>query len=103
MSLICLNCQSLVYRVSRPSALDGEERAGPVIPTEEWVEKDVLKTSTGVVEVYKGCLVRSNSKYNGRHVYIIHFLMTRTDTGNYCPGGVKPVVLHYFSHRFTLR
>jgi len=60
MSLICLNCQSLVYRVSRSSILNGEERPGPVIPTEEWVEKDVLKTSTGNVEVHKGCLVRSN-------------------------------------------
>jgi len=31
-----------------------------VIPTEEWVERDVLKASTGNVEVYKGCLVRLN-------------------------------------------
>ncbi|KAF9780228.1 hypothetical protein BJ322DRAFT_1112896 [Thelephora terrestris] len=60
MSLICLNCQSLVYRVSRSNTLNGEERPrpGPVIPTEEWVEKDVLKTSTGTVEVHKGCLTR---------------------------------------------
>lgn len=29
-----------------------------MIPTEEWVEKDVLKASTGKVEVHKGCLVR---------------------------------------------
>ena len=60
LSLICLNCQSLIYRVSRPSVLNGEERPGPVIPTEEWVEKDVLKTSTGKVEVHKECLVRFN-------------------------------------------
>lgn len=62
MSLICLNCQSLVYRVSRSSTLNGEERprSGPVIPTEEWVEKDVLKAPTGEVEVHKGCLVRFN-------------------------------------------
>ena len=71
MSLICLNCQSPVYRVSRSSSLNGEERPGPVIPTEEWVEKDVLKTSTGKVEVHKGCLVRSISKYKGCHVYLI--------------------------------
>ena len=73
MSLICLNCQSLVYRVSRFSTLNGEERPkpGPVIPTDEWVEKDVLKTSTGTVEVHKGCLVRSDSKHNGSHVYLI--------------------------------
>jgi len=71
MSLICLNCQSLVYRVSRSSTLNGEERSGPVIPTEEWIEKDILKTSTGKVEVYKGCLVGSNSNYKGCHVYLI--------------------------------
>jgi len=35
-----------------------------VIPTEEWVEKDVLKTSTGKVEVHKGCLVRFNPDTN---------------------------------------
>lgn len=73
MSLVCLNCQSLVYRVSRPSILDGEERSGPVIPTEEWVEKEVLKASTGMVEVHKGCSVRSNSKYNRCHIYLIFF------------------------------
>ena len=73
MSLICLNCQSLVYRVLRSSTPNGEERPGPVIPTEEWVEKDVLKTSTGTVEVHKGCLVRSNSKCDGRHIYLILF------------------------------
>jgi len=71
MSLICLNCQSLVYRVSRSSILNGEERPGPVIPTEEWIEKDVLKTSTGKVEVHKACLVSSNSDYKGCHVYLI--------------------------------
>ena len=31
-----------------------------MIPTEEWVEKDILKASTGKVEVHKGCLVRFN-------------------------------------------
>lgn len=71
MSLICLNCQSLVYRVSRFSTLNGEERPGPILPTEEWVEKDILKTSTGTIEVHKGCLTRdavlqeeSNSSYS---------------------------------------
>jgi len=71
MSLICLNCQSPVYRVSRSGTLNGEERPGPVIPTEEWIEKDVLKTSTGKVEVHKACLVSSKSNYKGRHVYLI--------------------------------
>ena len=42
-----------------------------MIPTEEWIEKDVLKTSTGKVEVHKACLVSSNSDYKGRHVYLI--------------------------------
>lgn len=42
-----------------------------MIPTEEWVEKDVLKTSTGKVEVHKGCLVCSNSIYKGCHLYLI--------------------------------
>lgn len=78
MSLICLNCQSLVYRVSRSSILNGEERPGPVIPTEEWVEKDVLKTSTGMVEVHKGCLTREailQEESNPAYSSIFHIVL----------------------------
>ncbi|KAF9651124.1 hypothetical protein BDM02DRAFT_977785 [Thelephora ganbajun] len=78
MSLICLNCQSPVYRVSRSSTLSGEERPGPVIPTEEWVEKDVLKASTGKVEVHKGCLTREavlQEETNPSYSRIFHIVL----------------------------
>ncbi|KAJ7673225.1 hypothetical protein DFH06DRAFT_1467595 [Mycena polygramma] len=51
-SLTCLNCRVLVYRVHR---IDGDGH-GPVMPTEEWVEQDILKSSSGWIEVHSHCL-----------------------------------------------
>lgn len=51
-------CQTLVYQVSQvvPSNVDGGE--GPVLPTEEWAESEILKSSQGWIRVSKNCLVR---------------------------------------------
>ncbi|KAH9948340.1 hypothetical protein B0H21DRAFT_777899 [Amylocystis lapponica] len=47
-SLTCLFCHTLVYR----------SREGPVMPTDDWAEQEMLKSSTGWIEVYKSCLTR---------------------------------------------
>lgn len=31
---------------------------GPVLPTDDWAEQEVLKSTSGWVEVHKDCLVR---------------------------------------------
>ncbi|KAJ6560412.1 hypothetical protein B0H19DRAFT_1234658 [Mycena capillaripes] len=55
-SLTCLVCQVLVYRVHQIVSLDADGRDGPLIPTEEWVEQDILKSPSGWIEVHSQCL-----------------------------------------------
>ncbi|KAF7302095.1 SET domain-containing protein [Mycena indigotica] len=55
-SVTCLVCQVLAYRVHQVIPLDGDSRDGPLLPTEDWVEQDVLKSSTGWIEVHQQCL-----------------------------------------------
>ncbi|KAH9062672.1 hypothetical protein EDB87DRAFT_1605216, partial [Lactarius vividus] len=55
-SLTCLICRTSVYRVLQlvPPDLDAGE--GPVLPTEEWVEQEVLRSGSGWIELAKQCL-----------------------------------------------
>ncbi|KAI0268231.1 hypothetical protein BC834DRAFT_968437 [Gloeopeniophorella convolvens] len=50
-SLTCLICRTSVYRVLQliPPDLDASE--GPVLPTEEWVEQQVLRSASGWIEL----------------------------------------------------
>jgi hypothetical protein len=57
-SLTCLLCQRLIYRVRQVVPADIEGKDGPQLPTDEWVEQDIMKSSTGWIEVYSSCLVR---------------------------------------------
>lgn len=50
-------CQVLVYRVSQIIPVEVEGKDGPLIPTEDWVEQEVMKSTSGWIEVHKGCLV----------------------------------------------
>ncbi|KAF8266843.1 hypothetical protein EI94DRAFT_123840 [Lactarius quietus] len=56
-SLICLICRTSIYRVLQlvPPDLDAGE--GLVLPTEEWVEQEVLRSESGWIELAKQCLV----------------------------------------------
>ncbi|KAJ7639357.1 hypothetical protein FB45DRAFT_905382 [Roridomyces roridus] len=55
-SLTCLVCHVLVYRVHQILSPDTDTRDGPLLPSEDWVEQDLLKSSTGWIEVHKDCL-----------------------------------------------
>lgn len=57
MSLTCLICQTLVYRVLQVITPDIDCGEGPIPPTEDWAESELLKTASGWIEVYKDCLV----------------------------------------------
>ncbi|KAI0700789.1 hypothetical protein BC835DRAFT_1518032 [Cytidiella melzeri] len=56
VSLICLVCQTVVYRVSQPVLPDVDISEGPLLPTEDWVESEILQSSKGWVQVSKDCL-----------------------------------------------
>lgn len=58
-SLTCLLCQTLIYRITQSVSPDVENGEGPVLPTDDWAEQDVLKSATGWIEVSKSCIVRA--------------------------------------------
>ena len=56
-SLTCLICRLPVYRVLQSIPPDMDVTEGPVLPTEEWVEHEVLQSESGWIELSKQCLV----------------------------------------------
>ena len=56
-TVTCLVCGVLTYRVAQRITPDLSSEEGPVLPTDDWVEKEMCKSSTGWIEVYQGCLV----------------------------------------------
>ncbi|KAG6910152.1 hypothetical protein DXG01_012911 [Tephrocybe rancida] len=58
-TVTCLLCQLVVYRVYQSYAPEIEGRDGPLLPTEDWVERDILKSLNGWIEVHKDCLTGS--------------------------------------------
>jgi hypothetical protein len=56
-SLTCLICRLSVYRVLQLIPPDMDSTEGPVLPTEEWAEDQVLQSESGWIETAKRCLV----------------------------------------------
>ena len=56
-TVICLVCGVPAYRVAQRITPDLATEEGPLLPTEDWVEKELCKSSSGWIEVYHGCLV----------------------------------------------
>ncbi|KAJ3516185.1 hypothetical protein NLJ89_g1279 [Agrocybe chaxingu] len=56
-AVTCPFCNLPVYRVYQTTALDVQGKKWVLLPTEEWVEREVLKTATGWIDVHKDCLV----------------------------------------------
>ena len=77
MSLTCLICDMLVYRVVQLFPPDVESTDGPVLPTEDWVEQETLKSSTGWFELSKACLV-SSSIFSPYPSILYHQFLSRT-------------------------
>ena len=57
VSLKCLVCRVNVYRVEQVDPLDMNAPEGPVLPSDDWVEVEVLKSSSGWIELAKQCTV----------------------------------------------
>ncbi|KAF8638621.1 hypothetical protein AX17_002162 [Amanita inopinata Kibby_2008] len=54
-TLTCLICEVLVYRVYQIVPIDIEGKEGPLLPTEDWVENEIMKSSSGWIEVSNKC------------------------------------------------
>ncbi|KAI0722228.1 hypothetical protein C8T65DRAFT_135304 [Cerioporus squamosus] len=55
-TVTCLVCGLPTYRVSQRITPDLSTEEGPLLPTDDWVEKELCKSSTGWIEVFQGCL-----------------------------------------------
>ncbi|KAI0346772.1 hypothetical protein BDW22DRAFT_1480515 [Trametopsis cervina] len=56
ISLNCLICNMEVYRVSQPALPDVDVSEGPILPTDEWAESDILLSTNGWIQVSSNCL-----------------------------------------------
>lgn len=52
----CLVCDTETYRILSEVTRDSESKEGPILPTDEWVESEVLHSKSGWIEV---CVARS--------------------------------------------
>ncbi|KAH8106021.1 hypothetical protein BXZ70DRAFT_410512 [Cristinia sonorae] len=55
-SLKCLICRITVYRVHQVITPDVDTSEGPVTPSEEWADRELLKSISGWIEVSKDCI-----------------------------------------------
>ena len=61
--MTCLVCNITVYRVLVVVPVDVEAKVGPIMPTEDWVEQDVLLSTSGWIQVHlgkSGCIVSNH-------------------------------------------
>lgn len=59
--LTCLFCGLPVYRVHHTISLDVEGAESTLLPSEDWVEHEIMKTATGWIDVHKDCIVSGAS------------------------------------------
>lgn len=52
--MTCLVCDTKAYRVKTEVTPDADAKEGPVLPTEEWAERDTLMSRVGFVDVHVG-------------------------------------------------
>lgn len=75
MTVTCLVCGLLTYRVAQRISPDLSNEEGPVLPTDDWVEKELCKSATGWIEINQGCLV---SLHLWPLAFSMHHLVFRT-------------------------
>ncbi|KLO18060.1 hypothetical protein SCHPADRAFT_900052 [Schizopora paradoxa] len=52
VSVKCLACDLYVYRIRTNVSSDVDAKEGPLLPSEDWAEHDILRSRTGWIEVY---------------------------------------------------
>lgn len=57
VTLTCLMCQTIVYRVQHTISIDSAGADGARLPTDDWAEQEILKSASGWVECHDTCLV----------------------------------------------
>ncbi|TFK81512.1 hypothetical protein K466DRAFT_336123 [Polyporus arcularius HHB13444] len=83
-TITCLVCGLPTYRVLQRITPDLSAEEGPVLPTDDWVEKELCKSSTGWIEVYPGCLTNkeiAQAESSDMYSQLFHIVL---------PGGTPP-------------
>ncbi|KAL5527376.1 hypothetical protein ACEPAG_6167 [Sanghuangporus baumii] len=61
----CLVCDTAAYRVKTEVPPDEDAKEGPIMPTEDWAERDTLRSKSGYVDVHvgkEGCIAQDEIK-----------------------------------------
>ncbi|KAL5508263.1 hypothetical protein ACEPAH_5882 [Sanghuangporus vaninii] len=61
----CLVCNTAAYRVKTEVPPDEDAKEGPILPTEDWAERDTLRSKSGYVDVHvgkEGCIAQDEIK-----------------------------------------
>ena len=79
MTVTCLICGLLTYRVAQQVTPDLGTEEGPVLPTDDWVEKELCKSATGWIEVFQDTLVSGRFLPPLLHFGFERFLVSKGD------------------------
>ena len=64
--LTCLLCGLPIYRVFQTISLEIQGKESVLLPTDNWVEHEILKSASGWIQVHKDSIVSIN--YNPTRV-----------------------------------
>ncbi|KAL5488063.1 hypothetical protein ACEPAI_6171 [Sanghuangporus weigelae] len=65
MLVTCLVCDTAAYRIKTEVPPDEDAKEGPILPTEDWAERDTLRSKSGYVDVRvgtEGCIAQDEIK-----------------------------------------
>ncbi|KAF8914307.1 hypothetical protein CPB84DRAFT_1669933 [Gymnopilus junonius] len=89
-ALTCLLCNLAVYRVHHLISLDVVGNEPVLLPSEEWVEHEIMKSATGWIDVHKDCLVGEDiSKAEASPSYVPYFSLILPPTSSSPPSSPK--------------
>ena len=57
VALTCLFCELPMYRVHQNISLDVDGTETTLLPSDEWVEHEILKSATGWIDIHKDSIV----------------------------------------------
>lgn len=57
-NLRCLLCDTLTYQICNILSIEMESAEGPLLPSDDWAETEIMKSANGWIDIHKDCLVR---------------------------------------------
>lgn len=60
-TLVCLACDIPVYRLHQIISTEVEGKDVPLLPNDDWAEREIMKSLNGWIDVHKDCLVSQSA------------------------------------------